>query len=62
MLAVKVNWWCLVVGMAVKEASLRKQKLGERDYDPSYLPQPHIPQLSIGSGFSFGDDKHGYVP
>ncbi|KAK9812522.1 hypothetical protein WJX73_005636 [Symbiochloris irregularis] len=52
----------LLAGMVAKEVSLHKQQLGERSYDPSYLPFPHIPQLSIGTGLSFGDDKHGHVP
>ena len=54
----------LLAGMVAKELSLRSQQLGERTYDPHYLPLPHVPQLSIGlgTGLSFGDDKHGHVP
>lgn len=52
----------LLAGMVAKEVSLHKQQLGERSYDPAYLPLPHVPELSFGTGLSFGDDKHGYVP
>lgn len=55
--------WAFVLLLATlvrKEWLMRRQEAvpPDRNYDPPYP----LSKLSIGAGFSFGDDKHGYVP